>query len=222
MKPIIPGAAIAPTADSQTIQIPMQTRLAAVNIADAGARTANITWSTGAAVKRVDANGDSWIEELSMDPAHVRMGRLQSGAPLLDTHNRYGLSGVLGVVENAKVDGTKGTATVRFSKRAEVDPIFQDVKDKIIRNVSVGYTVYRYEDVSTADDLRNGMRRLCATDWEPSEVSLVPVGADPNAGVRHPALRNACAIGAPRPTATAAEMADLRRRQQDLSEKEGF
>jgi hypothetical protein len=221
------GAAIAPTTGSLTVLIPMQTRLASVDTADAGARTAQITWSTGAAVRRVDQNGEPWIEELSMNPAHVRMGRMQSGAPLLDTHNRYGLSGVLGVVENAKVDGTKGTATVRFSKRAEVDPIFQDVKDKIIRNVSVGYTVYRYDDVSTPEDLRAGTRRLRATDWEPSEVSLVPVGADANAGVRHPALRNACTIGAPCATeqakpATAAELRELRLRQQELSEKRGL
>lgn len=213
-----PGAAIAPTM--------IQTRIATVDAADSGSRCANITWSTGAAVNRVDANG-SWIEELSMNPAHVRMGRLQSGAPLLDTHNRYGLSGVLGVVENAKVDGRKGTATVRFSKRAEVDPIFQDVKDKIIRNVSVGYQVHRYDDVSTPEDLRNGVQRLRATDWEPSEISLVPVGADANAGVRNQALRNACTIGAPRVAeqvkpATPAEMAELRRRKQELAEKWGL
>src|ERR1700733_5261527 len=135
------GAEIAPATGSQTIQIPMQTRLARVDTSDAGSRTANITWSTGAAVRRVDQNGEPWIEELSMNPAHVRMGRMQSGAPLLNTHQRYDVSSVLGVVESAKVDGTKGTATVRFSKRPDVDPIFQDVKDKIIRNVSVGYSV---------------------------------------------------------------------------------
>jgi hypothetical protein len=226
MKTTKPGAAIAPTTANRTIEIPMQTRTAPVNATDAGARTADITWSTGAAVRRIDGNGDPWKEELSMNPAHVRMGRMQSGAPVLDTHGRGSVARVLGVIENAKVDGTKGTATIRFSKRPEVDPILQDVKDKIIRNVSVGYTVYRYDDVSTAADLRDGTRRLRATDWEPSEISLVPVGADANAGVRHPALRNTCTI-APRATeqdkpASAAEMHELRHRKQELLEKGSY
>lgn len=180
---------------TKRVEIPIQTRLAEVGSADPDARTVDITWTTGAAVKRMDFwSGDMWIEELSVDPASVRMGRMQSGAPLLNTHARYDLSGVLGVVENAKVDGSKGTATVRFSKRADVEPIFQDVKDRIIRNVSVGYTVYRYDDVSTPDDLRAGTRRMRATDWEPSEVSLVPVGADPNAGVRSASTKGVCEI----------------------------
>src|SRR6202030_4181009 len=103
----------APTTTNRTIEIPMQTRSAPVNAADTGARTAQITWSTGAAVRRIDGNGDPWMEELSMNPAHVRMGRMQSGAPVLDTHGRGSVARVLGVIENAKVDGTKGTATIR-------------------------------------------------------------------------------------------------------------
>jgi hypothetical protein len=204
-----------------------QARMADVGNANATSRTADITWTTGAAVSRISpGTGDSWIEELSCDPSAVRMGRLRSGAPLLDTHNRYSVAGVLGVVESAKMHGDKGTATVRFSKRAEVDPIFQDVKDKIIRNVSVGYTVYRYDDVSTADDLRAGTRRLRAMDWEPSEISLVPVGADANAGVRGglPLGYRAVALDATQPVkpATAAELSDLRRRFQELQEKKGL
>jgi hypothetical protein len=205
-----------------TMEIPVQTRSASVGNINAASRTAEIVWTTGAAVKRIDpSSGQPWTEELSCNPSHVRMDRMKNGAPLLDTHNRYGLDGVLGVVENAKVDGTKGTATVRFSNRAEVEPIFQDVKDKIIRNVSVGYTVYRYDDVSTPDDLRAGTRRMRATDWEPSEVSLVPVGADANAGVRSQGAKNSCSIGAPGTAkpATAAEMKDIRLRQQYLAEK---
>jgi hypothetical protein len=209
----------------------MQTRLAEVGTADPASRCVPITWTTGAAVKRMDWDtGQPWIEELSCDPAHVRMGRMQSGAPLLNTHQRGDLGGVLGVVENAKVDGQKGTATVRFSRRADVEPIFQDVKDKIIRNVSVGYTVYRYDDVSTPEDAKNRVTRLRATDWEPSEVSLVPVGADANAGVRAAAQSpktTTCVIGerseparvASQP-ATAKEMHRLRLKLQTLAEGE--
>jgi hypothetical protein len=179
----------------KTIEIPIQTRLAEVGEVAEGSRTVPITWTTGAAVKRVDWwNGDEWLEELSCDPAAVRMGRMNSGAPLLDTHNRYSVSGVLGVVENAKVDGQCGTADVRFSRRAEVEPILQDVKDKIIRNISVGYTVYRFDDVSTPEDIKARVRRMRAMDWEPAEVSLVPIGADAGAGVRAESPKHKCVI----------------------------
>jgi hypothetical protein len=213
----------------ERVEIPVQTRSAEVGAVNADSRSVSITWTTGAAVRRMDLEGDQFIEELSCDPSAVRMGRMQSGAPLLDSHNRYSLSGVLGVVENAQIDGRKGTATVRFSKRADVEPIFQDVKDKIIRNVSVGYTVYRYDDVSTADDIKLRVRRLRAMDWEPCEVSLVPVGADAKAGVRAEPRKGTCVIAVPQRSTpadpgthgaiTEAEMTQLRRRKQALSER---
>jgi hypothetical protein len=179
----------------KTVEIPVQTRLAQVGEVNAEGRTVPIVWTTGAAVRRMDFwTGERWIEELSTDPKHVRMGRMESGAPLLDTHNRYSLGGVLGVVEDAQLKGGEGTAKVRFSRRADVEPVFQDVTDKIIRNVSVGYQVYRYEDVSTAEDTKARMRRLLAVDWEPQEVSLVPVGADAAAGVRSEPEKHPCVI----------------------------
>lgn len=168
----------------KTVDIGVQVRKAQVGKPDIATRTVPITWTTGAEVGRVDFwTGVPWTEELSTDPAHVRMGRLQSGAPLLDSHASYRLSGVIGVVENACLADGKGTATVRFSKRADVEPVFQDVQDGIIRNVSVGYRVHKYEDVSTKEDLAAKVRRMRAVDWEPMEVSLVPVGADAGAGV---------------------------------------
>jgi hypothetical protein len=166
---------------TETRQMGLQTRGASVSSVDAEKRTVELVWSTGASVKRGGLFSEPWNEELSMDAKHVRMGRLQSGAPLLNSHNQYGLNGVIGVVERATVDGKEGRATVRFSSRPEVEPIFRDVQDGIIRNVSVGYQVHKFEDV-TEKGAR--MRTMRATDWEPTEISLVPVGADAAAGVR--------------------------------------
>lgn len=162
-------------------EIPMQTRLAPVGSVDTAKRTAELVWSQGARIQRYDWwNDEVYFEELSMDPAHIRMGRMQSGAPLLNTHNRWDLAGVIGVVENASVAAGQGRATVRFSERDDVKPIFNDVAGGIIRNVSVGYVVHKYEQ--SRDD--KGVLIMRAVDWEPSEVSLVPVGADAGAGVR--------------------------------------
>jgi hypothetical protein len=110
-------------AEGGRMDIPLQTRLAPVGTVDTKARTAELVWSRGARVQRYDWwNDETYFEELSMDPAHVRLGACRAGAPLLDTHNRWEISGVLGVVENATVANGEGRATVRFSERDEVSP----------------------------------------------------------------------------------------------------
>ena len=143
-------------------------------------RTVDLIWTTGARVMR--GFFDQYLEELSLDPAHVRMGRLDNGAPLLDAHNGRSNDGVIGVVESAQLGKKAGTATVRFAKDdAAADSIWSKVKQGIIRNVSVGYRVYRLE--ATGEQVGDiPVRR--ATDWEPMEISMVPIGADSGSTVR--------------------------------------
>lgn len=144
-------------------------------------RTVELTFTTGADVVRFDwATGKRFIERLSMDPKHIRMDRLRSGAPLLNSHSAYTLAHQIGVVERADIEGKKGTATVRFSKRDDVEPFYRDVIDKIIRNVSVGYRVHRFEETQG----KNEMPVRTATDWEPYEISMVLMGVDAGAQVR--------------------------------------
>jgi HK97 family phage prohead protease len=150
---------------------------------DAEKRTAEVVWTTGAAVLR--GFFDKFWEELSLDPAHVRMQRLNNGAPLLDSHDGYsGASAVLGVVESARLEKGQGTAVVRFAK-AEDDPnadaVFRKVKDGILQNVSVGYRTFKMEKVAGGDTEIPTYR---AIDWEPYEISVVPMGADDGAGFR--------------------------------------
>lgn len=170
---------------AERLQIPKQLRAATLlpGSIDEKRRTVDLVWSTGAAVTRFDFwTGRAWIEELSMEPTHVRMDRLKSGnTPLIDSHNTWGLRGVIGIIETASIEGAEGKARVRFSERADVEPIWKDVQDGIIRNVSVGYIVHRFKDVS-GDEAK--VKRLRAVDWEPTEVSLVPVPADAGAGIR--------------------------------------
>lgn len=145
-------------------------------------RTVELTWSVGSPVLRSSYYGDDWYEELSLDSKCVRMGRLESGrAPYLDCHRGYSLDSVLGVIEKASIVNGEGRATVRFSKRADVEAVFQDVCDGILPNVSVGYNVYEYEDASPPDSKIKTWR---AIDWEPFEISQVPMGADDKASVR--------------------------------------
>lgn len=168
----------------QTRQIPkLQTRAAFVPATlNEDERTVELTWTTGSQVRRVDWWAErEWIEELSLDPSHVNLDRLNAGAPLLANHSSYRLEDVIGVVEKAWIEGGEGRAIVRFSEREEVAPIIADVKAGVLRNISVGYNVNTFEKQEERQDDLTVYR---AVDWEPMEISLVTIPADAGAQVR--------------------------------------
>lgn len=143
-------------------------------------RTVKLVWATGARVLR--GYYEPYFEELSLDPKHVRMGRLQSGAaPLLDTHSRYGIRDVIGVIESASLKKSEGEAVVRFDTGAEGEDAFRKVREGILRNVSVGYVTYKMQKIEDGATTTPVYR---AIDWEPQEISMVPIGADVGAVTR--------------------------------------
>lgn len=144
-------------------------------------RTVELVWTTGSKGLR-SSWGERYYEELSLDPSHVDLTRLADGAPVLAAHDDSSLDSVIGVVERASVDGKIGTATVRFAKDEYSQRIFEKVKDKILRNVSVGYSVSEYTDVSAPGDEIPTYR---ATRWMPAELSIVPIGFDAGAKTRN-------------------------------------
>jgi len=153
-------------------------------------RTIDVVFSTGAQVKRFSFMDGEFTEELAMGSENVRLGRFNNGAPLLNNHNRFsGVESVIGVLENARMENGEGIATVRYSEREDVEPIFQDVKNDILRNYSVGYRVHTFEE-----RFEDGKRILRATDWEPTELSLVTIPADPGAQSRSSDNFNSCEI----------------------------
>lgn len=166
------------------IDLPLQGRMASVRAGsvDEAARTVEIIWTTGATVRRARFWDEAVDEELSLDPGMIRLERLNTGAPFLNAHDARSLDSILGVVVDgsARIANGQGTATIRFSDRADVEPIFRDIAGGIIRNVSVGYRVHRYE-ITKRD---GGPELWRAVDWEPLEISAVAIGADPGARVR--------------------------------------
>ncbi|MBK7377298.1 MAG: HK97 family phage prohead protease [Chitinophagaceae bacterium] len=123
-------------------------------------------------------------EELSFESAHVRMDRLNSGAPVLDNHDAYGsvLDTVVGVVEKAWSDGKKGYAKLRFAKTDKGDKMLEMARDGILQNVSVGYAVHKYMRSKSNDEGK--LDNYKAVDWEPHEISMVAVPADADAKLR--------------------------------------
>lgn len=151
---------------------------------DEEARTVEVTWTTGARVRRRGFFVEDFDEELSLDDTAVDLGRLNTGAPLLNSHAATDLMSVVGVVERAWLQGPKGRregrALIRFSDRSDVEPIWRDLRSGILRNISVGYEVSKWEKV----ERKNDVPLMRASAWTPLELSLVPIPADPGAQVR--------------------------------------
>ena len=165
------------------------------NTFNAENRTVEVVWSTGATVRRSFLDGTPFDESLSMDARHVRMERLTSGAaPFLDSHRRESTADTLGVVERAWLDAATGNghALIRFSERAEVAPIMRDVASGVLRNISVGYRIYRIEEAARQGTGTVPLYR--AVDWEPYEISLVPVPADVGATTRSQGESYVCEV----------------------------
>lgn len=154
------------------------------------ARTVDVQWGSETPVRRGGYWTEPFDEILSMDPANVRMGRLNGGkAPVLDSHDAYsGVEGVRGVVVKAAVNGKTGTATLRFAKAehdAAAERMFGKIRDGIIGNLSVGYRVHKFEKQPKADPSNSKeIAVMRAVDWEPYELSPCPIGADDTVGFR--------------------------------------
>lgn len=165
------------------IELPVQVRAAPVATVNKEARTVEVIWSRGAAVPRFDWwTGERYLEELDLNPASVRMDRMNAGASVLASHNQWDLDAVVGVVERASLDGKEGVATLRFADDEDSDKVFRKVEQKILRFVSVGYIVHRYQKTDAPQ--AGGLPVWRAIDWEPCEISIVAVPADPGAMVR--------------------------------------
>lgn len=163
----------------ETIEIHHRRAPLAPESLDRQRRTVEVTFSTGAAVTRRDFQGP-FQERLSLAPEAVDLSRFVGG-PVLDSHRQDSLDRVLGVVVRARVDGRRGYATVRFSERPAAEALMRDIEAGIVRGVSIGYAVERWDD---AEDPATGTRTRTATRWAPIELSFVAMPADAGATVR--------------------------------------
>jgi hypothetical protein len=178
--------------------LPMQTRAherdpqALVSSINDGLRTVDVVFSTGAAVRRRRWTGwDTSVpfdEVLTISRASVNLERLLAGAPALDSHSTWSSFSQIGVVDRAWVEegaNPLGLATIRFPTAgidAAADRMFGLVRDKIIRNLSVGYTIDKVRLV--APEKVGDVEQRIVERWTPYEISFVTVPADFGAQVR--------------------------------------
>lgn len=149
--------------------------------------TVEVVWTTGAKVRRYDWWNETWYEEeLVVSPEAVDMSRFDAGAvQALDSHSTWGVRNVLGICTRGWLDSGAGRASLKLSKREDIAGVIGDIRAGIIRNISVGYSVQRYE-ITRAQDRTDGvnMPLYRAVRWTPAELSFVSVPADAQSGTR--------------------------------------
>lgn len=124
-------------------------------------------------------------EILCHDEGCVNLDRFNNGlGTLLFNHNR---SAVVGHIDKVWIEDNRGKAIVRFDEDDESEKIYQKVLKGTLQGVSVGYDISRYEELIDSDSKSSNDRftgpAYVITDWEPLEISIVSVPADPSVGV---------------------------------------
>ncbi|MCL1038341.1 phage major capsid protein [Shewanella submarina] len=131
-------------------------------------RTVRVVFSTDEPVDR-----GSYTEILSHEPGAMDTTRVEAGAAVLWNHN---WDNHIGITQDIDIDHESGLAraTLRFSRKAFAEEVFQDIQDGILTHVSVGYFI---EQETEARD-KNGHTTYTATRWTPHEISVVHTPAD--------------------------------------------
>lgn len=112
-------------------------------------------------------------EVLSHEEGAVRMDRLSRGAaPLLFNHN---WDDPVGMIDSARIEDKRLVVDAHFFDTPRAQEIRAMVEGGL-RNVSIGYRLHVVEEDIDEET-------YTARDWEPFEVSIVTVPADPSVGV---------------------------------------
>lgn len=124
-------------------------------------------------------------EILCHDEECINLERFNNGlGTVLFNHDR---DAVVGHIEKVWIEDNRGKALVRFDTDEQSETIFQKVQSGTLQGVSVGYAINRYEVLEDEDTKSTNGRftgpAYVVTDWEPLEISIVSVPADPTVGV---------------------------------------
>ena len=120
---------------------------------------------------------DRWFgtEILSHDDGAIRMERIKAGAvPLLFNHD---WSDPVGMVDGAATAGGRLMVDAHLFATDRAKEV-QAMIEGGLRNVSIGYQLHELEERG-----KKGSGEFVARDWEPLEISVVTVPADPTVGV---------------------------------------
>jgi len=159
-----------PEEERTVVDMPMRYRnidLSRAKFIDEDTRTVRIGVSSEEPVER-----SFGMEILSHKADDINMEFINSGrAPLLLDHD---MTKQIGVIEDFRLDETakRTIAVVRFGKSRLASEVFEDVKDGIRMNISVGYRVNKLMRIKDSKEV------AYRAAWTPMEVSSVSVPAD--------------------------------------------
>ncbi|GHB34044.1 hypothetical protein GCM10007094_23830 [Pseudovibrio japonicus] len=159
---------------------PGEVRSATFNEAE---RTVEVIFATDTPYMRNSWQHGPYNEVLVMSSEAMRMERFEKGMSLLDSHSQWSMKDRLGTIVPGSVrlaDG-KGYCLVKLNSSETAEQILSDLRDGHPFQVSVGYRIYKFEKIEKDDEPVPEWR---AIDWEPSEISVVPVPADAGAHSR--------------------------------------
>ena len=156
-------------------------RESTIDNVDTDSRTVELSFSSETPYGR-------WFgdEILCHDEECINLDRFNDGlGTVLFNHDR---DAVVGHIEKVWIEDNRGKALVRFDDDEKSDAIFKKVQSGTLQGVSVGYSIKRYEVLDEKDSVSSNGRfkgpdTYVVTDWEPLEISIVSVPADPTVGV---------------------------------------
>ena len=128
-------------------------------------RTVQATISTEFPVERFKGNEILDHTEQAIDLSREPL-------PLIESHDSSRVN--IGIVENLKIEGKKLRGTLRFGTSERASEIWEDIKAGIIRYLSIGY------EIMDTMAFEGGFKVI---RWQPLEVSIVSVPADPGAQI---------------------------------------
>ncbi len=123
------------------------------------------------------------VEILDHAEGAVDLSRLNEIGVLLFNHDR---DQVVGRITKAWIENDRGMADVIFDDDEAAEVIYEKVASGTLKGVSVGYVINTIEEVAAGKKSSDGrFSGPCdiARSWEPFEISIVSVPADPTVGV---------------------------------------
>lgn len=152
-------------------------------------RSVEAVLATEGRVKVLDWQNWRIIDEILI----ARGAEFADQVVLLETHQRWSLDNVLGSVRDLRLEGSEVIGRPQFAEGdAVADRAWNKVRQRHLRDVSVGYAAREFVDIkpNTTERVNGkaytaGERTLrITTSWKIREVSLVPIGADEAAKIR--------------------------------------
>ena len=116
----------------------------------------------------------------SLDMSGMRTDRIESGLQLLRDHYWWNTAHIYGVTTDFEVRNGELLSNFRFSTDPEKAGVVGDLESGVIRNFSISFQTHKRELEREED----GVKHYRITDWEPLEISMVTVGADPQSNAR--------------------------------------